>query len=267
VFDRLADWATGEDSWDITASYRNYLASTFGKDAGEMIARGAPRGAGIDLDHLGEGKIAPGSTTITMLTEKRKMADAEKDWLKSMAGSAVGMGMNYAMGLRDMMNGDYLQGAIKFAPEAVKGAAEATQLGVHGFTDAKGVRLPITASAMDIALKAVGIDPAKEAEYSEAKGVSAGLTAMRTARSANITQHLVKATMQGNPADLQAWEQQAVEYQHDHPGMTSPLMDLGRTLQMSLRNQSLAKALGTPLGVNPRDVVGRGMTNFGNFGN
>lgn len=265
VFDRFADWATGKDDFDVTASYRNWLASTFGKGVGEAIARGAPRLGGVDLDHLGEGSIAPGSTTVKLLTEKRKFEDAEKDWLKSMAGSAVGEAVNTGLALRDVANGDYMNGLIKVAPEGIKGVAEAVRLGNRGFVDKRGAKLPITASAQDIALKAIGIDPANEAEYDEASGTAAGLKAMRTIRSANITNHLVQAQMRGDTADLQKWEGAAQTYQQDHPGLSGPLQNFGRILHQTLQQQTMAQSFGTPLGVSAKDVVGRGMTAFGNF--
>ena len=265
VFDRLADWATGKDDWDVVASYRTYLAHTFGKDVGEMIARGAPRGLGVDLDRAGESNIVPGSTSVMVLTEKRKMEDAEKDWLKSMTGSAVGVGFNYLSALRDFGNGDYMNALVKIAPEGLKNLAEGAQLGTRGYVDAKGNKLPITASAEDILLKSVGIDPAKEEEYNEVKRVGLGLKTLAQVRSQNITRHMVLAMNRHDPASFRAWAAEAQTYARDHLGMSSPLQGLTSALSEGLQQQSLARALGTPLGVSPRDIIGRGMTSFGNF--
>jgi hypothetical protein len=267
VFDRLADWATGKDDFDINASYRNWLASNFGKDVGEAIVRGVPRLGGVDLAHLGEGSIVPGSSTVKILTEKRKMEDAEKDWLKSMAGSTFGEGLHALAALRDFSNGDVMNGMIKVMPEGLKGVAEAVRLGHRGFVDKRGARLPITASAQDIALKAVGIDPSNEAEYDEAARTESGLKSMRTIRSSNITTHLIQAQMRGDMPNLQKWKGEAQEYQQDHPGLKSPMQDFDRMLKQTMRQQAMAKTYNTPLGVSPKDVVGRGMTAFGNFGN
>lgn len=267
VFDKLADEFTGRDDYDVTASYRTFLAKAFGKEFGEAIARGAPRLAGLDFDHLGEGSIVPGSKMLLFATEKRKMEDAEKDWLKNMAGSSMGFVFNTAAGARDILNGDVMDGMIKFLPEILKGPTEALRLGERGFVDKNGNKLPITANAQDVMMTALGIDPAKEAEYDETKKVATGLSQMRQIRSQNITRHLMLAVNRGDAASFQSWEREAMQFQLDHPGMQSPLMDFSRAMSMHARNAAVAQGMGTPIGVQPRDIVGRGMTAFGNFRN
>lgn len=265
VYDRLADWVTGQDDHDVIASYRTFLASTFGKEVGEVIARGAPRAIGIDFDHAGEGKIAPGSTTLMMLTEKRKLEDAERDWLKAEAGHAVGLMFHLAFAARDVMNGDYLEASERVVPELLKGPVEAYRLAERNFVDKNGQRLPITANATDIMMTAMGIDPAKEAEYNEEQRTITGLNAMRQARSQNITRHLLLAQARGDGAMFQDWERQATQFQLDHPGMAGPLQDFGRAVATHSRAVAIARGFGTPLGVKTRDVVGREKTSFGNL--
>jgi hypothetical protein len=267
VYDRLADWLGDTDDHDITASYRSFLAHSFGKEYGEAIARGAPRLAGLDFDHLGEGTIAPGSKMIMFATEKRKLEDAEKDWLRNMAGSSMGFLANTATGARDLMNGDYLDGLTKFSPEILKGGVEAFRLGKYGFVDKNGSKLPITASASDVMMKALGIDPAKEAEYDEEKRVATGLQTMRQMRSQNITRHLMLATNRGDEGNFQSWQSEAMKFAMDHPGMGNPLSDFGRAMALHSRNAAVAQGFGTPIGVQPRDRVGQEMTNFGNLRN
>lgn len=267
VYDQLKDWATGKDSSDINASYRTFLASTFGKEVGEVIARGAPRALGIDTDHFGEGSIVPGSRSIELLTEKRKWEDAQKDWLKNMAGSAVGELFNtYAAG-RDLWNGDYNDAAIKVLPEALKKGAEAIKLGRYGFVDKNGAKLPITATASDVLMTAMGLDPAKEAEYDEASKTASGLKNMRLIRSSNIERHLQLATNRGDQSMMNYWMKQAGEYQADHPGLRGPAQTFSRQIQMHERNAAIARQTGLPIGVNPRDQVGAGMVSYANLRN
>jgi len=265
VYDRLADWTTGQDDHDIQASFRNYLADTFGKDAGEIIARGVPRAGGIDLSRAGESTIMPGSTTIMMLTEKRKLEDAEKDWLKSMSGSAVGVGLSYAQAIRDFTNGDVMNGMIRVAPEGLKNVAEAVQLGTRGFVSKDGTPLPITASAEDIALKVLGLEGSKEQEYNEAKRVESGERNLSEIRSQNITQHLLVAEQRGDQGMFQRWERASQDFQRDHPGQLPPIAGFGQAMQEQMMNAAMARALNTPLGVAPRNLAARGMTTFGNF--
>ena len=265
VYDRLADWATNSDDHDITASYRNYLSDTFGKDVGEVIARGLPRAFGIDLSHLGDQKMMPGSSSILMLTEKRKIEDAEKDWLKSEAGSAAGMLAHYALAARDISNGDYLNGLQKMVPEALRGPIEATRLGLYDYRDRNGMKLPISASAKDILMTAIGLDPAKEAEYDETKKTLSGVQNLSELRQQNITQHLALALTRGDTDNFGYWADQSAQYLQDHPGMTPPLADLHRFMEQHYRSAAFANAIGGPIGVRTHDLNARGMVRYGNL--
>lgn len=265
VYDKLADILTGDPQHDIQASYRMHLKNMFGPALGEVIARGAPRALGIDLDHLGEQTIAPGSSLINMLTEKRKFEDAEKDTLKSLAGSAVGLGASMIMGLRDMTNGDYLQGAQKMVPETLRGPVEALQASLYGFRDKSGQKLPITANAKNIALKAMGLDPSSEAEYEEEARVNSGLSARQQAQSQNILQHLSLALQRGDQGNFQSWVGESARYGQEHPGMRPPMADLQRYMATHMKNTAVANATGTPVGVRPNNLATRGMVGFGNL--
>lgn len=267
VYDRLADMLTGTDDHDLTASYRTFLANTFGKDAGEIIARGLPRAVGADFDHWGEGSIVPGSSTVNALFEKRKWEDAQKDWFKSMAGSALGTASNFVSMGRDILNGDVMDGLIKVAPEFAKTPMEGYRLAQRGFVDKNGVPVPITANGFDVAMTALGIDPGKEAEYAEVKREQTGLNTMRQLREQNISRHLIMAQERQDPAMFQKWEGEAQQYMADHPGLTPPMAEFGRAFSEHLRNAMVARQLGLPTGVSPRDIAGRGALSYGNFGN
>lgn len=266
VYDRLADWATDSDSHDIIASYRTFLAHTFGKETGEVIARGLPRAFGADFGHLGEGRIAPGSSFLLLATEKRKLEDAERDWAKGMAGSSSGYVMNLFAAGRDLTNGDYMDSMIRVMPELFKSPSEAIRLGMRGFVDKNGAPLPINKPTVrDIAFKALGIDPAKEEEYSEVKKTEVGLKTMEALHEQNIERHLEIAKHRNDPAMFQQWTSEAMRYQHEHPGMPSPIAEFGRTFGEHLRASALARGAGMPVGVSPRDIITRGMVSYGNL--
>jgi hypothetical protein len=218
---------------------------------------------GFDLSHLGDQNLLPGTQ---LLQDKRKLADQESDWLKSMAGTSVGMVANDIAGVRDIANGDYMNGLIKMVPELLKNPLEAARIAQRGFVDKTGTQLPITASAKDIMLKAIGLDPAKEAEYDEAKRVQAGAAALRSARSQNITEHLVLAEQRGDQDSLSYWLGQSQRFGQDHPGMRPPAMTLQRALMQHMQAGAVARGMGTPIGVKPSDIAGRQETSFANFG-
>ena len=265
LYDKLADVLTDDPTYDIQASYRSWLAGVFGKEMGEVIAHGAPRAIGLDFSHLGNERMVPGAS-LAILAEKRKWEDAERDWLKAMGGSALGLVGNQMLGVRDMWNGDYLQGMRKLVPEALRGPVEATELSMRGYQDRAG--FPITtlhAGPTEIAETAAGLDPAGEAEYQEERRVALGLENRAQLQHTNITSHLAKSTMRQNPSDWQYWMGENTKWLQEHPGMLPPAAGLGSYLQSHMQSAAMAGALGTPIGVSPRDLLARGMVSFGNF--
>ena len=265
VYDKLADWFTNRDDHDITASYRNFLAHTFGKDMGEIIARGLPRAAGVDFANWGEGEIVPGTASLKIWTEKRKLEDVEKDWFKSMGGPALDQGFQFFKAAGDIMNGDYLEGLGRMAPGLISGPMKAFRLGRDGFVDQHGQKLPMTANAQDIMLTAMGLKPQKQAEYQEVAREVSGLRAMREASSANISQHLRQAWMQGDPGAFNVWMTEAQRWQVQHPGFLPPQATFGQTLNNHMRQLAQAKGMGLPIGVRPQDIGPRGALEYANI--
>jgi hypothetical protein len=271
VYDRLMNWVTDRDDHDLTASTRTFLADTFGKDMGEIIARGLPRAAGVDFEHWGEATTVPGSSTINMLLEKRKFEDAWRDWAKSMTGAGIGNIPKIVLGVRDISNGDYLNGLIRMSPEIFKAPSEAFRLAEHGFVNhLDGTTLPIggpggRASTTDIMLTALGVKPEKQAEYEEVAREELGLRTMRQLSHANISQHLQNAWMQNDTGMFNSWMTEAQKWQVDHPGLVPPQAAFGRALENHLRQSAVARGMGLPLGVQPRDIAGRGMLQYGNI--
>ena len=259
VYDKLADTLTGNHDHDIIASFRNHLSDVFGKPVAEAIARGAPRLAGLDLSHLGDQKIAPGSDMVMLLTEKRKFEDAEKDWLKNMAGSAVGMLAKDVLGLRDMSNGDYLRGAMKMAPEAMRGPIEALQQSLYGYRSMTGQKLQFSSNAATFALTAMGLDPSGVEEYNEANNAQLWLQIRYTEQTQNVTQHLALALSRGDMTDYQKWVGTAEQIREAHPGLPPIMSHLSQYLQRNYQQAGIANSMGLPIGVKPNDLAARGM--------
>ena len=266
VYDKLADWFTNRDDHDITATYRNFLAHTFGKDMGEIIARGLPRKAGLDFANWGEGEIIPGTASLKIFTEKRKWEDVEKDWFKSMGGPALDQVLQFGLAARDITNGDYLEGLGRVAPGLVAGPLKAYRLGAHGFVDQYGQPLPLSSpNAAQIVLTALGLKPAGQAEYQEVAREVSGLRAMREASSANISQHLRQAWTQGDTGSFQAWMAEAQRWQIQHPGFLPPQAHFGQALNTHMQQLAQAKGMGLPIGVRPQDIGPRGALEYANI--
>jgi hypothetical protein len=266
VYDKLADLFTNRDDHDVTASYRNFLAHTFGKDMGEIIARGLPRRAGVDFANWGEGEIIPGTASLKIFTEKRKWEDVEKDWFKSMGGPALDQAFQLGLAARDITNGDYLEGLGRMAPGLISGPMKAYRLAKEGFVDQHGQKLPLSSpNAAQIMLTMLGLKPAGQAEYQEVAREVSGLRALREASSANISQHLRQAYVQGDQGAFNSWMAKAATWQVQHPGFVPPQISFERTLNTHLQQLSQAKGMGLPIGVRPQDIGPRGMLDYANI--
>ena len=114
-------------------------------------------------------------------------------------------------------------------------------------------------------MKAVGLDPAKEAEYDEGQKTLSGLNTMRQLRGQNITQHMALALNRGDTANFQQWLAQSQEFQQDHPGLRPPVADLQRYMMQHARNAAFAGGMGMPNGMKPSDLNSRGMLQFLNL--
>ena len=249
LYNKSAAAWTGRDDINIEGSYRHWLTSVFGHDMEEVISHGAPRAAGVDMSKLGDANLLPGTG---IMVDQRKLEDAEKDWLKSMAGAPTNEIVNMALGGRDIMNGDWLLGATRMLPEGFKGLAEAAYMDKHGYVDKYGTQYPMQPGARDILAAAIGLDPANLASQQEQRRIEQSENAMREYRAQNIERHLVLGINQGR--DISPWINAAAEFTRQHPGEGGPLEGMGRSIQSHLMQGAQARMLGVPLGVKPLDL-------------
>ncbi len=265
VYDRLADWATGDHTHDLRASYRGWLSTVFGNGVGEALAHGVPRLGGIDLsEHLGEDRLLP---LTDLMTNKKKLEDEYTDMLKASAGSAAHVGYNMLLGARDLSNGDYLEGAAKFMPEMVRNVMEGAQLARYGYVDKAGFKYPGgDPSSGDVAAKMLGFTPSDEANYEEKAQTVEGVKARQEYDAQNIQTHLAKGFNRQDPAMYGRWLQANNQFMLSHPGLPPPVMGFAGYLREHMMSSAMAGAMGTPLGVSPRDFLTRGMVSYGNAG-
>lgn len=260
VFDKTYAALTGKDDMDIEGLYRTWLAHATGSKAvGDALAKGLPRLLGVDLSHIGEENIIPFSELVH---DKRKFEDAKDDFLNHMAGPAIGEAGNAYLGLRDIVNGDYMLGLQRMLPGNLKDIAEASYISEHGFVNRAGQKEPITPTESRIIMKALGFKSTAEAQYDEASRIAGGLADQRMYRQQNITQHLIRASMLRDPQELHDWLAQAAQFQVDHPGLRGPEQMFNRNLNQKVLQQNYANALGMPLGIGKNDFITRSRLGF-----
>ena len=214
----------------------------------------------IDLSDVGFQNIIP---FTRLMTDKRKFEDAENDFLHSMSGAAFGDVMNVGLGARDVMNGDYMLGLQKIVPEALRSMVEAYRAETLGYINKDGTPLPLQPTHLENLLQAVGIEPARKADYDEVRKAEQGLNAQRQYRSNNIERHLMLAQSTQDSDAQSYWRGQALDYMRNNPGLPGPLQGFTSQYRRQMDQGAMARGFGMPLGVKPNDLAARSLTDFG----
>lgn len=260
----VAEQLLGDDDepYDAKAAWRNFLADMFGKDVGEVLARGLPRAIGVDISaRAGAADVIP---FTKLLTDKRSWQDALEGWAADSLGSPFGMLSNIVMGGSAIADGNVLEGMKTMMPVALKGPIEAYRMTENGYVDKNGVPLPMTPGANDILVQLLGFGPAAKAEYTEARGMQTARRGILSRTASNIRKNLADAIEAGDTDKAREWLTSAREFDAANP--TQPILP-GMTsyLKARLRKAAEARITGTPLGTRYRDPAATAMTSFANF--
>lgn len=263
VAEKAVDWLDDDEQpYDIKAHYRNFLADTFGKTAGEIISRGLPRAIGIDVSRrVGEQDMLP---FTRLISDKRKWDDAIKDYATDALGSPFSMVFNMVNGLSEVAKGNVIEGMTKMAPTAIRGPTQAFSMSQHGYTDRAGNKLPMSVGAGDILAQALGFSPAEKAEYSEARRVHVGRKSQLMRDASNIRKNLAEAFERGDATDARKWYASAQSFDKNNPAY-AVLPNIGSTLRRRQRDRTIAQTSGLPFGTKLKDITGQRQLGFGNF--
>lgn len=257
---KLSGLANGGEGYDVEAHYRNFLASVFGKDVGEMIARGLPRTLGVDTSDLGDGELAP---MTKLIEDRRKFEDASQSYLAHAWGAPVSTIPNLVLGMRDMMNGRPMEGLARTLPVSMRNMVKAFQMTEHGYVDSQGRSMPIDANAGEIIKQALGLESGAHAEYEDKANVLEGRKNDAEFKAGTIKQNLAIALERNDEAGTQKWMSAMRDYDADPAHLGQPI---GSTISQFLANRARAvaysKSTGAPLGTNPRDLPGLQLTQY-----
>lgn len=251
-----------EEPYDVVSSYRNMLSDVFGKEVGEIIARGAPRYFGFDISRrVGEQDILPFSRLIA---DRRAWDDALKDWAVDSLGSPFSMMASIAKGGSEIARGNLLDGMKEAMPVALKGPIEAYRMSERGYVDRSGTALPMEVGARDILTQALGFSTAEKAEYSEAKMAQTVRKGLLVREAANLRKNIAVAIESGDRAKAQEWLAKARSFDLTNPGY-AVLPGLSSAMTSRARARALSEASGLPLGTNMRDPGAASLTDYANF--
>lgn len=153
-----------DTSWgDVENKVREFAADHFGKAAGEVITKGLPRLAGIDLSSR------VGADSWTSFGEPRNYKESDvKAWLfDTVAGAPTALVADWVKGANQLMGGNYSKAAElmvpnKFAADSIRAYREMTE----GKKSGAGRQTMAPYSVAEAATRAFGFTPRREAEQS-----------------------------------------------------------------------------------------------------
>jgi hypothetical protein len=229
-----------DDDRDARARYRMWLASVFGDQMAELIAKGPiSRGLGIDLTgSLGQQDLIPGSR---FAADRRAFDDKVKDISKSMLGPAINGGFDIYSGLMKVKDGDLMAGLKQVLPRALKGPTEAANTAMHdGFTNKAGQKLDVPVHGADYAKMVLGWTPRQKAEQSEANFYYQSELGQRKQDKKKAVAEVKRDAEAGNydamAATVAAWN-------YAHPD--NPITSVNSLLQSTARGTALGSMTGS----------------------
>lgn len=199
----LTDW-----TWDdVEAAEREALANLFGKQFGEMVARGVTRGVGIDLSSRMGLDTMMGPFGTPRSNEAQDWKAYAWDMVSGAPAALIG---DWAGGVGAMANGDFLRGAEKLIPiKAVSDSIKAYRGMTEGLVSAKtGKQTMSPYSVAEGVGKALGFGSAREAENYEAQGAFYNAKGRQEGQRRQFQQEWVGATGAAKGRlwrDIQKW--------------------------------------------------------------
>lgn len=205
----LIGQAFGDDDepWDARIALRNWAYDNFGKETGDVLAKGLPTLLGADLSQkAGLGDLLNPTPTLRSDKDGRELG---MEILATAMGPAVGLGLDMFEGMSYFAKGDFLKGTEKMIPKWVADPVKAYRFNEEGITTRKGVVAvrPDEISAWDAALQAAGVPSNRITDSYEARAAQQNAMSAIKDTAGEIKKDWLEAKMQGDDAEAQAiWQ-------------------------------------------------------------
>lgn len=208
---------------DYENDVRGFLSDTFGPELAEVMARGLPHLAGIDIHRrVGLGNLleVPELKSFDMKGMGEMLATA-------VSGAAGEDAERLGLGAIKMLHGD-MGGLLDMVPRPVRDIGKAVKLDSQGVTDSKGrtILAPEQITPYDKTVQALGFQPSRVSEFREGRfAVQEAETEAKSDRDKLMTEWIQ------NPAERSDIMVKIREWSQDHRGMAITNDALLRRLQ------------------------------------
>lgn len=229
---------------DAKSDYQNFLSDIIGHDAAQIVAHGALNyiiGADV-ASRLGQENILPYTQLFSQLLDSRQpLHDRLNAGALSFMGPVINGVAGVMQGLGKIADGDTMKGLAQMSPAATKGLIKATDIANNGFTDSKGIPLPMEATTWDTMVQGAGFTPAKLAIQREAQqGVSAIQSALKM-RQNELANRFVAAVQSGDTEVRMQVVEDARAFMAANPGMR---VDFAGAMRRRAQETAMAKITG-----------------------
>jgi hypothetical protein len=190
-----------DEPWDAEDEFRNFLADALGQDAGELVAKGALRGAGADVSQrIGLGELG----LLWRWTEGPTAGrSAFNEAVVGVLGAPASIGASAFEAAKHFSQGNMARGWEQATPKFLRDVIRSYRFANEGLTSLKGrTRIdPEAISEYDIALQVLGFTPSTIAEAQAAVAAKEGAEKKVDARRQRLINMHVMAVEHGNRED------------------------------------------------------------------
>jgi hypothetical protein len=212
VIAAMAEGMDDDDPDEFDANVRQWLSEQVGKDAGEVLARGAFRLTGVDI----AGRVNADELFVRKPDKTLDGKDARLAWLDSLLGYAIGGQANSVItGMSLMQEGHLYRGFEKIIPvKAVRDLMQANRFANEGVKSLNGNPIVEKLDYSEIMIKAAGFQPQRVAEQYEKNAAVRGSETLLNRRRKDLVTRYVNA----EPQDRAEVRAKITEFNRNNPG-------------------------------------------------
>jgi len=240
---------------DAKSDYQNFLTDIMGQDAAQVVSHGALNYlSGADVaSKLGQENVIPFTGLMSQLMDSRQpLKDRINSGALSFMGPVVNGGSSVLQGLGKIADGDTMKGLEQMSPAMTKGLIKSADLANNGFTDSKGIKLPMEATSWDTMVQAAGFTPTKQTMQREAQqGVNAKQIAIK-AREHTLSNQFVAAVEAHDPEARQKVMDEARAFMLANPGIK---VDFAGAMRRRAQETAVAQTTGSGVKGTPKQIA------------
>lgn len=225
----------GDDDkpWDWQTEYRNWLADTVGKKAGEAIAHGPMRLLlNVDL----ASRVGLNDLWVRAPQKEAEGRDLVEAWMLTLLGPVAGYVGNIGTAAKAFDEGKYGRGLEAMLPKMLASPLKAMRYETEGVRSWRGDDLGVKLDQGEIFATAMGFQPARLAEMYEGRAAVKGAEHALKARREELTSMWIAGRLAGDEAGVrEAWAQ-IQRFNRINPTLRVTGDTLSRSLAAKRRN-------------------------------